>query len=471
MKTTAIEEGSAIRPLKPHHVFNHMGQWCLINTEDMCASPIGQEAAEFLQQRLDNPAPDGVAAELHRLDLYADPNRCVDHQHWLKKEPLPVATISLFLTQTCNFDCVYCYGAGGQYGEKGSMDEKTAFRAVDWLIAQSGDFKRINIGFFGGEPLLKFRLMKKTVAYARRKAELAGKQASFIVNTNGSLLSERRITYLKDNDITVKVSLDGPASVHNAQRPLKNGRGTYDLLRPKLEKLLAALPESDGHATLLPGVDPATVRKSLLDVGFKQISILPASPSVLAGAEISGDSGRDESALYKDMEAESDAIIDGIKNRNIEFVKRTLPAGQFFHPLRFLLYHLKTYYPCGAGLGYVAVSVNGDVYLCQRFVGMKKYKIGSIHESSLDRSHTLESPVVSNKTCSRCFARYYCAGGCAYDNVSCNGSAYSPSQDMCRWWRRKLELAAYIVSMLDPSDIEFMSDNQIVFPKPCPLDF
>ncbi|MBI4596284.1 MAG: nif11-like peptide radical SAM maturase, partial [Candidatus Tectomicrobia bacterium] len=57
--------------------------------------------------------------------------------------------------------CVYCYGDGGEYAGKGMMSEETAFRAVDWLIENTKSSEKVNICFFGGEPLLNFTLMKK----------------------------------------------------------------------------------------------------------------------------------------------------------------------------------------------------------------------------------------------------------------------------------------------------------------------
>jgi len=98
-----------------------------------------------------------------------------------KREPAPIVSMKLFLTQSCNLRCIYCYGDGGEYGAGGSsIEEKTAFQAVDWLLEQSGKMKKVQIGFLGGEPFLKFPLMKTIVEYAEKRVQELEKEVDFL---------------------------------------------------------------------------------------------------------------------------------------------------------------------------------------------------------------------------------------------------------------------------------------------------
>src|SRR5208337_3377046 len=108
------------------------------------------------------------------------------------------------------------------------MSEETACRAVDWLIANSKNTEKVSICFFGGEPLLNFPVMKKTVAYSKEKAAEKGKQVTFSITTNGSLLNDEIISFLKNEKINPLISFDGPPEYQNRQRRFKDGGGSYD---------------------------------------------------------------------------------------------------------------------------------------------------------------------------------------------------------------------------------------------------
>ncbi len=136
-----------------------------------------------------------------------------------KKAEYPVTGIALFLAQECNMRCVYCYGDAGQYAGKGMMSDETAYRAVDWLMANAKNEENVGIDFFGGEPLLNFPLMKKVVPCAREKAAEKGKQVTFGISTNGSLLTDEIISFLKEEKIAPQIGFDGPPEYQNRQRP------------------------------------------------------------------------------------------------------------------------------------------------------------------------------------------------------------------------------------------------------------
>ncbi|MGV8121462.1 MAG: nif11-like peptide radical SAM maturase [Candidatus Xenobiia bacterium LiM19] len=461
------------RVIKPCHVFDHQGRQYVINIEQMSACIIDDEMAGVIKKLASDhtAVPDSHTEEqLKKLELLSE-GRGQSPKDGIEKEPIPLVSMCLFLTQSCNLKCVYCYGEGGEYGTGGSMDEKTAFQAVDWMLEQSGKIKKLHIGFFGGEPFLKFPLMKALVEYARKRASEAGKDVAFHGTTNATLLDDEIIAFLKEHDIPFMVSFDGTKELQDRQRPYADGRGSYDSTVPRIKKLLEAMPRTHGHAIIVGATDPQPVKDALMEIGFSGVSIMPASKSLLAAAQDKANPARDTRYLIQEMEEEAEKWITLTRKRDSEALKILKARGALYNGIISLLHNSRRHHACGAGLTDVAVSCSGDVYLCHRFVGREEFKLGTIFEKDLKREEYLKSPVEGNELCSACFARYYCAGGCKHDNVGACGSISKPSEDICRLRCRQLELAAAITCRLDSEDRAFLVDREIFPPKPCPFDF
>ena len=105
--------------------------------------------------------------------------------------------------------------------------EATARRALDWLFAASRDQKDVSITLFGGEPLLNKRVFPFVMEYSQELARKTGKSVHYTMTTNGTLLDERAIEYIKRHNFGLMVSLDGPPSVQDEQRPTRSGSGSF----------------------------------------------------------------------------------------------------------------------------------------------------------------------------------------------------------------------------------------------------
>ncbi len=461
--------------IKPFHLFDHQGSWYIINIEEMSAGTIDETTAGILASITANPnAPleSHVEEKLKELGLLS-----VEREQTSKvkkktlQEPIPVVNMALFLTQSCNLKCVYCYGDGGKYGTGGNMEEKTAFQAVDWMLKQSGKTKKLYIGFFGGEPFLNFPLMKTVVEYAEQRVQEMGKKVIFNTTTNATLLDDEKIAFIQEHQVDVMISFDGPKEIQDAQRPYANGAGSYDSTVPKIKKLLAVLPETPGHAIIVGNTDSQRVKDALQEIGFTQISLMPASQSLFTEETDKIKSERDIHILLQALEQEAEIWIHLAKSKDNESLKILMNKSELYPGLIALLHNSKKLYACGAGCGLVGVSCTGDIYLCHRFVGQDEYKLGSVFAKGLNREEYQKSPITANGKCAACFAKYYCAGGCKHDNASSCGSISKPSEDMCRLRCRELELAASIICSLEPEDKAFLIEQQIFPPKPCPFDF
>ena len=444
----------------------------MINIEEMSARAVDENTAGVLEKL--NAEPDtalqsGMAERLGNLGLIKKGEGQTEKE--IRKEPVPIVNMALFLTQSCNLRCVYCYGDGGEYGSGGSLEEKTACQAVDWLIEQSGEVKKIHVGFFGGEPFLNFPTMKAVTAYAQKRIREVDKAIDFGAVTNATLLDDEKIAFIREHDISVMVSFDGPREIQDAQRPFAHGKGSYDVAVPKMRKLLEQCPQTSAHAVLTGHIDPQRVKDALREVGFTEISMTPVSASLFAEKPGETKPDRDIDSITKFMEREAETWLEYTRKRDNLFLQQFAPNTQLYPALVAFLHNEKKRYPCGAGLGLVGVSCAGDVYLCHRFVGMDAYKIGNVFASELDREKYHISPVTFIEECRQCLARYYCAGGCKHDNASCCGSVFKLPEDRCRLTRREAELAAYIACRLSDGDRAFLAEYDIVPPKPCLLDF
>ena len=139
-----------------------------------------------------------------------------------------VKALCLHICHDCNLRCKYCFAGTGDYkGHREFMSEEVALKAIDFLIENSGNRKILETDFFGGEPLLNFDVVKKTVEYANEKAAALGKKFLFTMTTNGVLLKGEIADWLNENMENVVLSLDGRKEIHDDVRKTINGKGSF----------------------------------------------------------------------------------------------------------------------------------------------------------------------------------------------------------------------------------------------------
>jgi uncharacterized protein len=258
--------------------------------------------------------------------------------------------------------------------------------------------------------------------------------------------------------------------VQDTQRPFKNGRGSYDTTLPKIKKLLKAIPETSCRATLLEGNDAAQIRGALHEIGFSSVLLGPVSNSLFDQESDSKPPARDIEEITSMLEAQADSYLQAVQTRATDRLNSLKPSSAFPFFLQAFINHEKKYFPCGAGLGMLAMSVGGDFYPCHRFVGNDKYRIGSIFEQGLNRDVYVKSPVKCSAACADCFAKYVCGGGCKHDHAGVTGSVSDPAGDICQVTRRLAELAAVMSCRLDEKDRDYLLKENIISPVLCPLD-
>ena len=183
-----------------------------------------EEALDEVQMLVDNE-------ELFTKDTYE--NYIMD----FKKRPTVVKALCLHIAHDCNLACQYCFAEEGEYhGRRALMSFEVGKKALDFLIANSGNRRNLEVDFFGGEPLMNWQVVKDLVAYGREQEKLHDKKFRFTLTTNGVLLNDEVMEFCNREMGNVVLSIDGRKEVHDKMRPFRKGAGSYDLIVPKFQQ-------------------------------------------------------------------------------------------------------------------------------------------------------------------------------------------------------------------------------------------
>lgn len=373
--------------------------------------------------------------------------------------------LEFMVTHACNMRCRYCYGSDEHEGwqetehlygaSESGMSWETAKRGVDFLFEASGPQKDLSIIFFGGEPLLEFKLIRQVVEYAREKEQESGKKVTFSLSSNGIGLTEKVVEFLVANHIGCQISIDGPQWLHDRNRLLASGKGSYDRVMQGVKRLMARRPgRVPARVTVSNGaVDLPEVADHLLNLGFGSIHVEP----VVGGCGSLAIGAEDLSVFKKQTETLAHYLI------------RRVREGQVFsfsnlvrHVRHSRLIDQRLAYYCGAGRSYFALAQDGAFYPCHRFVGMPAYRMGDLDQGFDDalQRRILDLTVDARPGCRDCWARYLCGGGCWKHAVDINGSLEHPdTKTSCELIRHQIECAMAINTELKVSDRELLGDG------------
>lgn len=391
-------------------------------------------------------------------------------KEYAKSEPLPesfpLQTIVLNVTNQCNLSCQYCYEFGEDKvatpeGKPKFMAWETAKSSVDYLFAESQGRKSVHITFFGGETLMNFPLLKQVVAYARSRAEELKVNIDFSLTTNATLLSPTIIEYLAQNAIGVTVSMDGPKEMQDKFRVFSNGRGSYDIIKPKVQKLLATHRTRPIAARVTMTSGAMDVRKIYQhlkhELGFYEVGFAPVTTS--------------PNRLYSINEPGMDSVLEqfsDLADEYLEFALRGEHHGfsNVSDTLSELHQGVNKSLPCGAGLGMVGVGPSGDIAPCHRFVDSDQHVLGNV-TTGIDKekqSDFLTRGNIDTKyDCHECWARPLCAGGCHHEAFVRYGDTGHANLHYCDWirgWTDKCLQVYGAIAAQNPSFLEHFSERK-----------
>lgn len=391
------------------------------------------EAMEEIQQLIDRE-------ELFTKDVYQT------YVTDFKKRETVVKALCLHIAHDCNLACKYCFAEEGEYhGRRALMSFEVGRKALDFLIANSGNRRNLEVDFFGGEPLMNWEVVKQLVEYGRQKEEQYNKKFRFTLTTNGILLDDEVIEFCNREMSNVVLSLDGRKDINDYMRPSRNGKGSYEIIVPKFQKF------ADSRKQMNYYVRGTFTRNNLdfsedvihfADLGFQQMSIEPVVSQPDEPFAIR------EEDLHKIME-EYDKLA-------VEYIKRK-KEGRGFNFFHFMIdlqqgpCVAKRLSGCGSGTEYLAVTPWGDFYPCHQFVGEEGYLLGNV-DTGITRDDICDEfklcNVYAKDKCMHCFARFYCSGGCAANSFKFHGSITDAYDIGCEMQKKRVECAIMIKAAL-----------------------
>jgi uncharacterized protein len=360
-------------------------------------------------------------------------------------------TVVLNVAHDCNLRCPYCFAKQGNYGlPKTMMSPEMAEKAVDWLIARAGDRKTVRIKFFGGEPLMNMPAIRRTVDYANKRADEEHKKVNYHITTNGTLLRDETIEYLRDHSVDVQVSVDGTQQAHDLVRIFPSGRGSHDVVTNRVGRLRELTGKCVTRATIAP-THPNfsdSVWHLIDDLGSSNAAFEPASGFACGGKSL----GEQEiEIIKKDWDLVAEEFLARVRRGEVPPVANILKLLSKIHKRQ------KTIYGCGAGSAYLAIDPGGDIYPCHRFVGDSNWKMGNILEETFEdsiRQRFVYNTVESKEPCRSCWVRYTCGGRCAHEALEATGDMGKPDPLRCDLQIRLTELCLKLYVRLTPEEIE-----------------
>ena len=319
------------------------------------------------------------------------------------------------------------------------MSEEVGKQALELLLEQSGKRKRVEVDFFGGEPLLNTEVMFSLVEYGERRAQELDKIIQFTLTTNTLLLDRKTMDFINVHKMPVVLSLDGRPEVHNRMRPLAGGGDSYALVVSRIKELLALRGHSQYYVRgtyTHYNLDFSQDVRQMVAEGFKEISLEP----VIAAPE-------EEYALRPEDLPQIEAEYE----RLAEFWLEKQGTEQEF---RFFHFNIggETCLPkrltgCNAGVEYFAVAPDGDLFPCHQFVGQENFKIGDVWQGIQKedlREKFLAAHVYAKPECRKCWAKFYCSGGCHAAAFARNGNLSQPDTFACHLMRKRIECSLYL---------------------------
>ena len=445
-------------PTEPKiEVFRLLGHTVLYDVNSMAAVEVDDQLA------------DDVVAGKQGIEL-PGVLRCDRKPQFQFHNQVDCRYVVLEVTHACNLACKYCFVRNYYPEQGGMMTMETARRAIDLIPPKSA----LSVGFFGGEPLLNWKLVKEVCAYVADLAAKRGVSKYLHMTTNAILLDDEKIRFLDENGFSLIVSLDGPKDLHNQLRPAKDSsvnsqqatlaavrrlkgtslgrrttlRSTYtglgaDLVR-RLEYLNALIEEScAGHVS----VEPCSLNETAC------LRLPDGHPLSIAPAHYD--------ALKQEYHAAAEWYVAQVRAG-----KR--PA--FHHimkPLERVLYTIHAASECGAGCGYMAVDPAGNLYACHR---ESKSLIGHL-DTGVDeelRAKWKDNRLYARPDCIACPIKYVCGGGCRLDSLERHGDIHKPDPVGCFFRRTMFEAALWVLCELGPEKMRTIVKNPHENRRPLP---
>ena len=305
---------------------------------------------------------------------------------------------------------------------------------------------------------MNWQVVKELVEYGRSIEEEKHKKFRFTLTTNGVLLNDEIMEFANKEMANIVLSIDGRKEIHDRMRPFRGGQGSYDRIVPKFQKVAESRDQTNYYVRGTFTHNNLDFSKDVLhlaDLGFKQISVEPvvAQP--------------DEAYAFK--EEDIPVLLEQYDLLAKEMIERR-KRGEGFNFFHFMIdleggpCVAKRLSGCGSGTEYLAVTPWGDFYPCHQFVGNEKFLLGNVDEGLVRQDICDEFKscnVYAKDKCRKCFAKFYCSGGCAANSYNFTGSINDVYEVGCKLQQKRVECAIMIKAALaDLNEGEYENEKE-----------
>ncbi len=332
-------------------------------------------------------------------------------------------SLYLLLSQSCNQACIYCLNGCETYQKARHlmMPADVAFRAVEKTLDSIAPKGKVEIIFFGGEPLLNWELAKQVIGHCetKLKPKHPGKTIAYHLTTNLTILPNDLVENAKRYGITFLVDVDGPEDIHDKTRPFVDGTGSFKVTAKNIEKLVKAGLNLALRATVTSYNQDRMldIAKTHRELGARGSAFVPLNPV-----------DSDGRVLPSEMCPSPRRLADGLKevfHSQVWPVKELFPFNEYLN--RFVPGYRNT---CGCGAPYgntPVITIDGKIYSCIYLVGNKRYETGDLAKDDFPRqdvvARMLEVINIDRRPkCRKCGFRYLCGGGCPVGEFSIAGN-------------------------------------------------
>lgn len=443
------------------HVFSKDGKSYLFLTQPVAVFKVDAETGAVLRKVEAGEEPEDPASERRWREAEAFMDE------YCRKAPpakmlrgpdditAKVSGLYLFVSQECNLKCAYCYGDEGEYGKRGRMSEQTMTQTLQTFFS-NGEGHHFVV-FFGGEPLMNFPLMKKTAALGDSYRKEGKADIALGIVTNGTFCNDEIKQFFDRHIVDATFSLDGPGDLNDAQRISKNGSSVFAAAEENIRKLTAGNTFNWGFRSIVTSVGHDRVEE-IYDAleAFKP-----------GGIGIVNVDAPKDGPLHLDDEQYRRFVaqITEINRKGLRSFIEGQQAVAFEYPF-YVMFHFVSrshaLYHCNAGTNLLAVTCEGDVYPCHRFVGEDAFRMGNVADPGLRetprfkaiRQQFIDSTVDRREGCRDCWARYLCGGACAQYCYEEHGDISPPVERHCYYMKT-------VIEEILPDIISVVSDPQM----------
>lgn len=354
-------------------------------------------------------------------------------------QDLAPKSICLIVSHACDMACSYC-SLANVTGQGKLMTTDVARRALEWLIPNAPG-KKIDIDFFGGEPLLAWETVKDAVVYGNELATEHDKQVRWSMSTNAIKLSDEMLDFCDKHYISLVLSLDGPKTINDSYRILRDKSGSFDVA---LSNILKVVARRDKGYYVRGTYTKKTINFSDSVIALNKMGI----PNLAFEPVVTNDP---ELAITLDDE-------QTIRTEYLKLARYYLECKDNGAPFKYYHFELdlekgpcarKMAGGCAAGAEYLAVSPDGTVWPCHQFDGNDAFRMGSLDDlpgkSAFD-SYAQKNHLLGKPECMNCWAMFLCSGGCLSANNLIEGDISTPYKVGCMIQKIRLETALWIQS-------------------------